>query len=139
MKDASAAYGAFTWIRQANWVDDPAGPAEKRRFHAAIGPDEAILQRNGFVLHIKGAKLAHQELLQLATFLPSMENEPMPQLAEFLPKDGLVKGSAKYASGPLVLKRLAPTLPESIGFNMGGEAVAGTSERSGRSDIRLPH
>lgn len=124
MRDATAAYGAFTWYRQAGWSQDLSQKTDARQFAAAVGPTEAVLQRNAFVIRIHNVAATHQELAQLATALPSLENEPLPQIGDFLPLEGMVRSSGKYVFGPTVLAQLAPGLPpEAIGFTMGAEVM----------------
>ena len=133
MRDATAAFGAFTWFRHAGWNEDLSLKTDSRRFKAAVGPGEAVLQRNAFCIRVRNAAPTHQELAQLATALPSLDNEPLPEIGDFLPAEGMVKSSGKYVFGPLVLAQLAPGLPPSaIGFTMGAEVMTAEYRVPGR-------
>ena len=138
MRDATAAFGAFTWFRQAGWNEDVSQKTDARRFKAAVGPGEAVMQRNAFCLRIRNTAPSHQELAQLATALPSLDNEPLPEIGDFLPPEGMVKSSGKYVFGPLVLAQLTPSLPPSaIGFTMGAEVMTGEYRVNGRSQTMM--
>src|ERR1022692_5081812 len=56
MRDATAAFGAFTWYRKAGWNEDLSQKTDARRFKAAIGPGEAVLQRNAFCIDRKSTR-----------------------------------------------------------------------------------
>lgn len=138
MKDTTGAFGAFTWYRRAGWREDSNMSKDPRRFQAAVGKDEAVLQRNRFTLHVTGAQLTHEDLTQLVAALPSLEDEPMPPLGEFLPPEHMVLSSAKYAAGPQVFQRLAPQLPAmGMGFHMGAEAIAAEYHLPGKQPMTL--
>jgi len=139
MRDATAAFGAFTWYRQAGWNEDLSQKTDARRFRAAIGPGEAVLQRNAFCIRVRNAAPTHQELAELATALPSLDNEPLPEIGDFLPPEGLVKSSGKYVFGPQVLAQLVPSLPPgAIGFTLGAEAMTGEYRIGGRQQPASP-
>jgi hypothetical protein len=138
MKDSSAAYGAYTWYRQAGWREEFSVPHDPRSFQAAIGPEEAVLQRNGYCLRILGAQPNHKELARAAAVLPSMQDEPLPSLAEYLPAAGLVHCSAKYAYGPQVFEHaVAQVPPMAVGFHMGAETVSAEYRLPGKQPMTL--
>jgi hypothetical protein len=138
MKDSSAAYGAYTWYRQSGWREEFSVPHDARSFQAAVGPSEAVLQRNSYCVRIIGTLPNHKELALAAAVLPSMQDEPQPPLAAYLPAAGLVHSSAKYAYGPQVFEHVVAELPAmSVGFHMGAEAVAGEYHLPGKQPMRL--
>ncbi len=150
MKDSSAAYGAFTWYRQAGWREEFSAPHDPRSFQAAIGPNEAVLQRNGFCLRVLGAQPGHKELALLAAVLPSFQDEPLPLLPGYLPAAGLVHSSAKYAYGPQVFGHMfehmlghmsehqVSQIPAmAMGFHMGAESVAAEYRLPGKQPMTL--
>jgi hypothetical protein len=138
MKDSSAAYGAYTWYRQAGWREEFSVPHDPRSFQASVGPNEAVLQRNSYCLRILGAPPSHKELALAAAVLPSMQDEPMPSLAEYLPAAGMVHSSAKYAYGPQVFEHVVSQLPAmAVGFHMGAEAVAAEYHLPGKQPMTL--
>ena len=138
MRDATAAYGAFTWYQQPGWETQLSTKTDGRKFMAAIGADGAVMQRNGFCVHVIGSTATHQELSQLANALPSLDNDPLPEIGDFLPLEGMVKGSAKYAFGPTVLAKVAPSMrPANIGFTLGAVVFAADYHVSGRPPMTL--
>ncbi len=138
MRDATAAFGAFTWYQRAGWDQDVSTSVDGRSFIAAVGSEEAVLQRNGFCVRVIGSKATHQELAQLAIALPSLENDPMPSIGDFLPREGMVRSSAKYAFGPVVLGKVAPAVPPAnIGFTMGAEVISAEYRLNGRPPMTL--
>jgi hypothetical protein len=138
MKDSSAAYGAYTWYRQAGWREEFSVAHDPRSFQAAIGLNQAVLQRNGYCLRLLGVLPNHKELALAAAVLPSLENQPLPPLAGYLPAAGLVHSSAKYAYGPQVFEHVVPQVPAmAVGFHMGAEAVAAEYRLPGRQPMTL--
>jgi hypothetical protein len=138
MKDSSASYGAYTWYRQAGWREEFSVDHDPRSFAAAIGPNEAVLQRNSYCVRILGVAPSHKELALAAAMLPSMANEPLPVLPNHLPPAGLVHGSAKYAYGPKVFERAVPQVPAmAVGFYMGAEAVTAEYRLPGKQPMNL--
>jgi hypothetical protein len=143
MKDSSAAYGAYTWYRQPGWREEFSVAHDPRSFEAAIGPNEAVLQRNSYCVRIlfgsnQGAAPNHKELALAAAMLPSMENEPLPVLPSHLPAAGLVQGSPKYAYGPKVFAQAVPQVPAvAVGFYMGAEAMTAEYRLPGKQPMNL--
>jgi len=142
MHDASGAFGVFTWYRHPDWRDEDA--ATPRRYQAAIGPDEAIVLRNGFCIRVTGYTLATGDVATLVKALPSLGNEPMPDLPKLLPVEGRVKSSEKYAFGPQVFAQKqmvsgipAASLESALGFNMGAEAASAEYRLPGRPHMTL--
>jgi len=99
-----------------------------------------VLQRNSYCVRIlnPGAAPSHKELALAAAMLPSMENEPLPSLANHLPVAGLVRGSPKYAYGPQVFARAVTQVPAmAVGFHMGAEAIAAEYRLPGQQPLTL--
>jgi len=142
MKDSSAAFGAYTWYRQAGWREESSVAHDPRSFQAAIGSTEAVLQRNSYCVRIlfgpKGTAPTHKELALAAAILPSMQNEPLPVLPSHLPVAGLVQGSPKYAYGPKAFAQAVPQVPGvAVGFYLGAEAIAAEYQMPGKQPMNL--
>jgi hypothetical protein len=153
MKDSSAAYGAYTFYRQPGWREESNAAHDPRSFEAAVGPNEAVLQRNSYCVRFifdskqfdskqsdsrQGAAPTHKELALAAAMLPSMQNEPLPVLPSHLPVAGLVAGSPKYAYGPKVFAQIVPQVPAmAVGFYMGAEAMSAEYRMPGKPSMNL--
>jgi hypothetical protein len=97
-----------------------------------------VLQRNGFIVRVLHYAPDTQELAGLAAAMPSFSNEPLPEIADFLPPSGIVRSSAKYAFGPQMFANLAPQVPPaSLGFAMGAETVSAEYHLPGRAPMTL--
>ncbi len=132
LRDASGAYGVFTYYRQPGWR------TESGKFHTAIGGGQGLLLRNSYLLRILGHEPSMDELAKLASALPTFEDEPLPPLREFLPPQDLVRGSLQYMMGPRAFARLVPQIPAaSVGFNMGAEAQLAHYKLPGKAEMTL--
>src|SRR5664279_5650785 len=104
-KDATGAYGAFTFYR------DPAMKDERILFFRSNVVVDAKFDR---ITGMSGA-----ELRELAGMLPEARATAanLPNLPEYLPKQGVVENSAKYLLGPQALAATkTPLSAELVGF-----------------------
>lgn len=132
MQDSSAAYGAFTFYRQADWRTE-AGAG----FHYAVGGGQTVLVRNGFCVRIVG-EIAPQNLSALAAALPTHRQEALPQMREFLPEKGAVGSSLKYVLGPKAAQRMIPEIPPALlAFDKGAEVETARYELPGKPPMTL--
>jgi hypothetical protein len=137
MTDPSAAFGAFTYLRNMDFTPI-AGIGSSAAF-AAGTKNRAVFVVGNFVADISstGARPDDRDLKALAdSLLPSADRRPYPPLAGFLPKEGLVKGSEVYVLGPRALAQVFPikgqSLPDWIGFDKSAEAIVAHYHLAGR-------
>ena len=122
-KDATGAYGAFTFYR------DPAMKNERIGTKAASANERILFFRSNVLVdaafdRVTGMSAA--ELRELAGMLPeaksSMAN--LPGLPEYLPKQNAQENSAKYILGPQALAASkTPLASELVGFNYDPEIL----------------
>jgi hypothetical protein len=116
-KDATGAYGAFTFYR------DPAMKLEQVGTKAASTNQRILFFRSNVMVdaafdRITGMSAA--ELRELAGMLPEAKATAanLPNLPAYLPKQGEIENSAKYILGPLGLAATKTPLPvDLVGFN----------------------
>jgi hypothetical protein len=128
MSDPSAAFGAFTFLRNTGLAPIPA-PGDSVAY-AAGSNNRAILVIGNLLLDISSpaARPPDQDLKALAGGLVHQaDRRPFPPITDFLPKTGLVKGSEVYALGPRALAQAFPIStqgrPDWIGFAKSAEAI----------------
>jgi len=123
-KDATGAYGAFTFYR------GPEMKVERIGTKAASANERILFFRSNVVVdaafdRITGMSAA--ELRELAGMLPEAKGtaENLPNLPEYLPKKDAEENSAKYILGPVALAADKTPLPaDSVGFNFEPEILA---------------
>jgi hypothetical protein len=101
-KDATGAYGAFTFYR------DPAMKIEQIGTKAASANERILFFRSNVVVDAKFDRvtgMSGAELRELAGMLPEAAATAanLPNLPEYLPKRSVVENSAKYILGPQAL------------------------------------
>lgn len=120
MRDPSAAYGEFTFLR-----DEDMRPVNLGE-NAYISKDRAIIQTGNFVLGIRGNDLPlyEQDLRALvAAVAPHAEHGPLPFLRQRLPEKDMVERSDRYILGPKVLGDYLPSFSgDWLGFSEDAEA-----------------
>jgi hypothetical protein len=115
-KDATGAYGAFTFYR------DPAMKVERIGTKAASANERILFFRSNVVVDAKFDRITGMsgaELRELAGMLPEAPANAanLPNLPEYLPKQGVVENSAKYILGPQALAATkTPLSAELVGF-----------------------
>jgi hypothetical protein len=101
-KDATGAYGAFTFYR------DPAMKEERIGTKSASANERILFFRSNVLVDAKFDRvtgMSAAELRELAGMLPEAKTTAAnpPNLPEYLPKQGAVENSAKYVLGPQAL------------------------------------
>ena len=129
--DASGAYGAFTFYKQPEMLNEKIGDQ-------ASSLNNRVLFYRGSVLvdavFDKLSAMSAAELRELASdiALPQGSARNLPPLPTFLPKQDYVKNTAKYVMGPVTLDKLGSPLPaDLIDFSAGAEVVLGTYRGAG--------
>jgi len=129
--DASGAYGAFTFYKQPEMLNEKIGDQ-------ASSLNNRILFYRGNVLvdalFDKLSVMSAAELRELASVIPLPQGgaRNLPPLPNYLPKQTYVKNTEKYIMGPLTLDKLGSPLPvEMVDFAAGAEVVEGTYRGAG--------
>lgn len=105
MRDASAAYGAYTFLRTADMA--AADLAEK----SAVSRDRVLVVEGNLLLEVSGPGAASLSDLKalVAKITPAAEMAPYPTMWQFLPFQGLIPNSDHYLLGPSALARFWPS------------------------------
>jgi hypothetical protein len=122
-KDATGAYGAFTFYRQ------PLMKTEEIGTKAASANNRILFFRSNLLLeadfdHV--TEMSAAELRELAGLLPVASGGAanLPPLPEYLPKKNAVQNSAKYVLGPqALLIAKSPLTPEQVDFSKQPELI----------------
>jgi hypothetical protein len=115
-KDATGAYGAFTFYR------DPAMKVEQIGTKSASDNERILFFRSNVLVDAKFDRvtgMSAAELRELAGMLPEAKSSAanLPTLPEYLPKQGVVENSGKYILGPQALAATkTPLSPELVNF-----------------------
>jgi hypothetical protein len=122
-EDASGAYGAFTFYRTPEMLDEKIGGQA-----ASLNNRVLFYQGNILVDAVfdKLSVMSAAELRELAGALPqpSGNTSKLPSLPGYLPKGSDQKGTAKYILGPVALDRVgSPLPPPLVDFQSGAEVV----------------
>jgi hypothetical protein len=148
MVDPSAAFGAFTFLRDPDMASLAAkspvsyGATDKgaaTKEGAAGGKGRTLLVVGNLVLDVASGKsrVAAADVSALGHSVAGRaDRRPYPPIAEFLPKDGLVPGSERYVLGPLALSRVFPpgaaNPTDWAGFGSSAEAIVGRYKLPGK-------
>ena len=122
-KDATGAYGAFTFYRQPTMRSEQVGTK------AASANERTLFFRSNVLVdatfdRVTGMSAA--ELRELAASLPVAKgaNDKLPGLPEYLPKQNAVENSAKYILGPQALAASGASITaEQIDFQYDPEVL----------------
>jgi len=130
-RDASGAYGAFTFYKQPEMLDEKIGDR-------ASSLNNRVLFYRGNVLvdavfkRLTAMSAAELRALSSTLPLPSGSSRNLPSLPSYLPRQSLLKNTAKYVMGPLAMDKARSPLPSKmVDFNAGAEAVIGKYASSG--------
>jgi hypothetical protein len=124
--DASGAYGAFTYFKQPEMLNEKIGD------QGSSLNNRILFYRGNVVVDALFEKLSVMsaaELRDLANVIPLPQGgaRNLPPLPTYLPRQTYVKNTAKYIMGPLTLDKLGSPLPvEMVDFGAGAEVVEGT-------------
>ena len=123
--DASGAYGAFTYYKLPQMLNEKIGDQ-------AASLNERVLFYRGSILvdalFDRLSAMSAAELRELASGLPlpSENNRNLPGLPIYLPRESYVKNTAKYLVGPVGLEKVAaPVGAQLVDFTTGAEVVLG--------------
>jgi hypothetical protein len=129
--DASGAYGAFTFYKQPEMLNEKIGDQ-------GSSLNNRVLFYRGNVLvdalFDKLSVMSAAELRELASDIPMPQGgaRNLPSLPTYLPKQAYVKNTAKYIVGPATLDKIgSPISSQLADFGAGAEIVQGTYESSG--------
>jgi hypothetical protein len=123
--DASGAYGAFTYYKIPEMVNEKIGGQA-----SSLNNRVSFYQGNILVDAVfdKLSVMSAAELRELAGLLPQPPPNArnLPPLPIYLPRAGYRKNTAKYIMGPVTLDRLGAPLPTPmVDFKSGAEVVIG--------------
>lgn len=124
--DASGAYGAFTYYKQPEMLNEKIGD------QASSLNNRVLFYRGNVLVEAVFDKLtvmSAAELRELASDIPLPQGgaRNLPSLPTYLPKQDYVKNTAKYIMGPVTLDKIgSPLSAQLIDFNSGAEVVEGT-------------
>lgn len=122
-KDATGAYGAFTFYRQ------PAMKSERIGTKSASANQRILFFRDNVLVDANFDRLTEMsaaELRELAGLLPAAKGYAanLPSMPEYLPKNDAVENSAKYILGPqALLAAKVPLTPEQVDFSHDPEVL----------------
>jgi hypothetical protein len=129
--DASGAYGAFTFYKQPEMLNEKIGDQ-------GSSLNNRVLFYRGNVLvdalFDKLSVMSAAELRELASDIPLPQGgaRNLPSLPTYLPKQAYLKNTAKYIVGPATLDKIgSPISSQLADFGAGAEIVQGTYESSG--------
>jgi hypothetical protein len=124
--DASGAYGAFTFYKQPEMLNEKIGDQ-------GSSLNNRVLFYRGNVLvdalFDKLSVMSAAELRDLASVIPLPQGgtRNLPSLPTYLPKQDYLKNTPKYIMGPVTLDKIGSPLPaQLIDFASGAEVVEGT-------------
>src|ERR1700730_17431090 len=124
-RDASGAYGAFTYYKS------PQMQKEKIGDQGASFNERVLFYRGNILIDAVFERLSAMsaaELRDLSAGLPppAANASGLPGLPAYLPAENYVKNSAKYIVGPAALEKVgSPLTAQLVDFNAGAEAVLG--------------
>lgn len=135
-QDASGAYGAFTFYKSPQMLNEKIGDQgyslnERILFYRGNILVDAVFQRL--------SAMSAAELRELADDLPRPPGTSanLPGLPAYLPRVSYVKNTARYIVGPLALEKDGAPIPARyVDFSKGAEVVLGDYSLSG-SPARL--
>jgi hypothetical protein len=137
-RDASGAYGAYTFYRQNGWPKEQIGSGATSNHNRVLFWTGSTLVDANFS-HI-GA-MSGSELRELAEMLPALEGSKAqtPPILSNLPKEQLDGQTTHYALGAASYAGAGGVLPvELVGFDRGAEAVtANYALRSGAATLTI--
>jgi hypothetical protein len=133
--DSSASYGAFSFLRSDS-VPLEGHPDTTSRRHGV----ERILLGN-FILEISGSGLESQRNALRAlqkTLLDWADSRPYPMLTQYLPVEGLVRGTERYILSAGSLARVLPfEKSDWVSFDYGAEAEVACYRINGKQSTLL--
>ncbi len=136
--DASGAYGAYSFYRAPEMAPENIGDL------SASNNERILFYRGNLLVDVKLDKVTPMsagELRELSNSLPkpSGNTASLPSVISYLPKQGLVENSIKYAEGPVGLARTEfPLSADLVDFSTGAEiATAQYKTEAGVANLML--
>jgi hypothetical protein len=129
--DASGAYGAFTYYKQPEMLNEKIGDQASSLNNRVLFYRGSVLVE---ALFDKLSVMSAAELRELASDIPLPQGgaRNLPAIPTYLPKQSYVKNTAKYILGPVTLDKIgSPISADLIDFGAGAEVVEATYESSG--------
>ena len=123
-KDATGAYGAFTFYRQPEMKTEEIGTK------AASANNRIVFFRSNMLVDANFDRvtgMSGSELRDLAAQLPAARgpSDNLPSLPQYLPKQDAVENSARYILGPEALTAVhSPLSAEQVGFDAEPEVLS---------------
>jgi len=122
-EDASGAYGAFTFYRNQDMLEEKIGGQG-----SSLGNRVLFFQGNVLVDAVfdKVTAMSAAELRELAGLIPQVRGSAgkLPALRDYLPMRGFQKNSEKYVTGPATLDRMrAPLASATVDFKSDVEVM----------------
>jgi hypothetical protein len=134
-QDPSAAYEVYTSLQRPGMMPAKLGQT------AAFDKDGVLIQEGALVMS-SSANISREDLAALvaAVEAKSEKTTPLPPIRTYLPTEGRLVGSERYALGPAGLKAALgeagqsadPAFIEAVGFNNGGEAMLARYSQPGK-------
>jgi len=134
--DATGAYAAYLYYRSPNMAQEEIGD------QAASNNERILFRKGNMLIDAKLDRITPMsggELRELADDLPKAEGNAAkpPTVADYLPVQGLIPNSVKYASGPVGLARIGSPLPaDLVDFSTDAE-VASADYNTGEGTAKL--
>jgi len=129
--DTSGAYGAFTFYKQPEMLNEKIGD------QACSLNNRVLFYRGNVLVDARFDKLSAMSAAELRELADNIPLPPggarnLPSLPTYLPKQSYVKNTAKYILGPLALDKIgSPISAQLVDFGEGAELIQGTYESSG--------
>jgi len=123
--DATGAYGAFTFYKTEGMETEKIGDL------AASAGAKVMFYRGNILVeaafdHVTAMSAAELRELAAALPQPAANNNKLPTLPTYLPRQGYVAHSAKYVAGPVGLSSIHAPLPaDVVDFQRSAELVLG--------------
>jgi len=129
-QDTSGAYGAFTFYKQPEMLNEKIGD------QASSLNNRVLFYRGNILVDAVFEKLSAMsaaELREFASTLPQPSDAgKLPGLPAYLPRQSYVKNTAKYIVGPAALDKIGGPIPaQMVDFGSGAEVVLGGYDSSG--------
>ncbi len=136
--DATGAYAAYLYYRAPQWAQ------EEIADQAASNNERILFRKGNLLVDVKLDRVTPMsggELRELAHNLPKEEGNSAkpPTVADYLPPQGMVSNTVKYASGPIGLARINSPIPADIvDFGKGAEiAIADYNTGEGTAKLTI--
>jgi hypothetical protein len=130
-QDSTGAMAAYEWLR----VPD-SKPSSLARL-ASENATGATIAHGNYVLAFVGYHPAQPLLVTVIQGLKQLDDAPLPTLVDYLPTQGLIPNSERYAVGPAGLQKFDPGIPPSTAaFHLSAEAQIGDFKAPG-GDLKL--